>query len=117
MRNRVLQTVRIPNGESLSAPVRLNGYDLVGILMPGDWTAADLTFQAADSPEGTFLNVYDDAGNEVNVDVDAGRAVVVREGAARLRGFTAIKVRSGTSGAAVNQNDDRDLKLVLRRHV
>lgn len=104
----------IANATSLSAAVDLNGGILVAIQMPAAWTAAGLTFQG--SYDGTtFYNVYDDAGNELTLTTAAQRYLVFDGDVARnLRGIRHIKVRSGTSGAAVNQGAERVLRLVAR---
>lgn len=102
----------IANGASLSGAVELEGMELVAIEMPAAWTAANLTFQG--SHDGvTFNNVHDDAGTEVSVTAAAAR--FIRLNPELWGGFHAIKVRSGTAGAAVNQGAERVINLVLRQ--
>lgn len=104
-------TVTIANGASLSGAVSLAGLLLVGIVMPASWTAADLTFQA--SRDGsTYNNVYDEGGLEVTVDAAVSRHIVIDP--ARFAGCEYLKVRSGTSGVAVNQAAARSLVLIVR---
>lgn len=106
--------VTIAASGSLSDEIDLRGYELDAILMPAAWTAADLTFQAAEKSGGTFRNVYDDAGNEVTVSADASLAIPLSTPGEQLRGLRFIKVRSGTSGAAVNQAAERTVTLVVK---
>lgn len=99
----------IANGASLSGAVELDGL-LVGIQMPTAWTAAGITFQA--SADGTnFFDVKDSAGTEVSLTAAASTYITLDPAA---RNFKAIKVRSGTSAAAVNQGAERVLVLMRR---
>jgi hypothetical protein len=112
-------TVTIASGASLSGAAHI-GFalsgggsrgTLVGIQMPSAWTAASLTFQASNDGT-TFTNLYDAAGNEVSVTTDASRWIALDP--ADFAGITHLKVRSGTSGTAVNQGADRVLTLIVR---
>lgn len=113
MNKLTIQQATIANGASLSAAIELGvvGAALVGIEMPAAWTAANLTFQA--SVDGTnFNNLYDKDGNEVTVTASTSRYIGLIP--SLFAGFRAMKIRSGTSGAAVNQGGDRILKIVTR---
>lgn len=103
----------IAAGQSLSGVISGSGMDLVGIQMPAAWTAAGITFQI--SGDGvTYGNVYDDAGTEVAITGPAaGRYVAIGTSTKLLRGVRFLKVRSGTSGAAVNQVAAAALMLVF----
>lgn len=111
MIDQLIADAAIANGESLSAGINLQGGRLVGILMPGTWTAADLTFQS--SLDGsTFADLYDDEGNEVTVVADASQFIVPLA-PAKFLGARYLKVRSGTSGTPVNQGGARTIQLVM----
>lgn len=104
------KTITIAEGASLSAVVDLEQLNIVGLLMPAEWTAADITFQA--SPDNsTFGNVANSEGNEVKVIVAAGKFV----GATlpELSGIRYLKIRSGTADSPVNQEAARSIKIVL----
>jgi hypothetical protein len=104
-------TIIIANGESLSGSVGLGGSTMVGIVMPATWTAANLTVQA--SHDGaTYNNLYDDLGTEVTVTAAASRYIALDPSV--FAGIRYLKVRSGTSGSAVNQGGDRTITLVTR---
>lgn len=105
----VYTTVTISSGTSLSAAVDMAGFTLVGIFMPAAWTAAGLTFQASTAFAGTFQNLYTASGTEYSVTTDASRHVIIPY--ADFLGVRFLKVRSGTSGAAVNQGADRTMTL------
>lgn len=113
------QTATIAAGAALSGAVNLGEKQLLGIYMPGAWTAADITLQS--SPDGgtTFyeLNATDGAA------ADAVAAFQVHAPAAsqfvaidptKLRGVNCIKLRSGTAGSPVNQVAQAVLTLATR---
>lgn len=99
---------------TLSDVVDLEGDTFVAIKMPSTWTAANLTFQACDTPGGTFADVYDDAGAEVTVVAAASRVIVVDFLARCLAPLRYIKVRSGTTGTPVTQAASRTLTLLVK---
>jgi len=69
-------TVTIANGASLSGAANLGEARICAIMMPADWTAADLTFQA--SIDGsTFYNVYDEFDTEVTVQAADDRYIIL----------------------------------------
>ena len=88
------------------------GYRVAGIQMPASWTAADLTFQA--SLDGTtYQDIYDKDGTEYTVTADAGIYIILP--IADFAGIPYMKVRSGTSGTAVQQEAARTIQLALRQ--
>jgi hypothetical protein len=102
----------IANGASLSGAVNLGNGGLAAIVMPSAWTAAVLTFQG--SSDGTnFYNLYDDTGSEITATVSTSRIVALQP--SLFAGLRYVKVRSGTSGAAVNQGGERALVLLTRQ--
>lgn len=104
-------TATIASGAALSAAVNLDTTNLVAIQMPATWTTANLTFQA--SYDGTTFNdVYDSSGTELSVTAAASQYITLTP--ADFAGMKIIKIRSGTTGAPVNQGGDRTLQLVTR---
>lgn len=101
--------VTIASGQSLSPEVDLGANSLVGIAMPAAWTAAALTFQV--SPDGgtTWLELQSTSA-VISFTAAAGQFIAVDPTA--LRGFNALKVRSGTSGAPVTQGANATLTLI-----
>lgn len=108
---RLYHTATIANGASQSNVIPLEGHVVLAVLLPAAWTAADLTILAADTEAGTYLPVYDAAGNEVTWQADTSRWVTVTREA--TEGFHWIKLRSGTAAAAVNQGAARTIKVAL----
>jgi hypothetical protein len=104
-------TATIANGASLSGEIDTAGHSQIGLYMPADWTTANLTFQASNVSGGTFYNVYDSAGNELVVTAADDRAI---GDIPELAPFRFIKIRSGTSAAAVNQGAARVINVILK---
>lgn len=103
-------TATIANGASLSDIVHLQQRRLFGIQMPAAWTAANLTFQG--SYDGTTYNdLYDDAGTEVSVTAAASRFIIMVT-PAKFLGIQRLKIRSGTTGVAVNQGAERLIRVI-----
>ena len=101
----------IATGASLSDALDLSGTSLVGYIMPSSWTTANITFQG--SVDGTnFFNLYDQFGNEIKHIVSASQFMALNP--ADLTCIRYLKIRSGTSGSAVNQGGQRQITLVTR---
>lgn len=107
--------VKIGAGGSLSNVIDGKGYRLTKIFMPAAWDAANLTFQEAPSPNGTFQNLYDDAGTpaEITIPVSAGKNTVISTNKDKFVGMTYFKIRSGTSSLAVSQTAERTIGLLF----
>jgi hypothetical protein len=101
----------IANGASLSGVIDLEQLNITGLLIPAAWTAADITFQV--SPDGTtFGDLVDSSGNEVKLSgIAAGKFIGVN--LAEASGVRYLKIRSGTSAAAVNQAAERTISLIV----
>ncbi len=96
---------------SLSDAVDLSGTTLTGYILPSVWNTADITLQA--SADGTsFLDLYDQFGNEMSHSVVADRYVIVNP--ADFASIRFIKIRSGTSATPVTQTAQRLITLVTR---
>lgn len=105
------RTLTIANGASLSGELDLTEFTITGIIMPAAWTAADLTLAASDAAGGTFVPVYDAAGTELTIQADTSRFIALSPDATRALRFA--KLRSGTSGSAVNQGAARELVVIV----
>jgi hypothetical protein len=103
-------TVVIANGESLSTAAHIGSGTLVGIQLP-TFTSAKLTFQG--SADGvTYVECVD--ASAAAVEYAASTGAIYIKAPADLAGVPYIKVRSGTSGAAVNQAAERTITLVVK---
>jgi hypothetical protein len=108
-----LETINalIASGTSLSAGIPLGAKVLHGIAMPAGWDAAALTFQVSADGGTTWLEMQ---STTAAISYTAAASQYIAIDTALWRGINMIKVRSGTSGAAVNQNADRTLGLVVK---
>lgn len=106
-------TVTIANGESLSGSIDLRGYTVTRIILPATWTTADLTFQES-LDNSTFYNVSPaDSDTEYTVEAAASACKIIPPSNV-LGALGYLKVRSGTSGSAVNQGGARTITLCFR---
>lgn len=106
----------IPNGTDQSGVIDLRGQKLAAVQFPAAWTAADITFLAAEKllPEGgLFADVWVSdalgAGAELSIDAAANRHVTLDFTGVPSNCF--LVIRSGTAMTPVNQGADRDLIL------
>jgi hypothetical protein len=107
-----VKLVTIANGASLSGATYIGDGKLTGIQMPATWTAANLSFQG--SHDGvTYCDIYDSAGTEVIVAAAASVTIPLDD----FRAALWIKVRSGPTGAAVNQGAARVISLLTHAAV
>ncbi|MGJ4888941.1 hypothetical protein ACQR1Y_12145 [Bradyrhizobium sp. HKCCYLRH3099] len=106
------KSATILNGASVTSDIALGAKALIGLEMPGSWTAANLTFRVSTDGGQNYSNLYDASGNEYTVTVAAGRYVYLDPGV--FIGINMLQIRSGTSGSAVNQGADRIIKLAIR---
>lgn len=101
-------TATIPSGSSTSGVVAMVG-KLSGISLPAGWTAAALSFQVSPDNGTTWFDFF----------INGNEFVIPNPGASTFSGIdfrfwggvTALIVRSGTSGAPVNQNSQVVLTL------
>lgn len=110
---RVISVV-IASGVALSGEIDLEGYGLMGIIMPGTWTTAGLSFEVSEASGGTFVDLFDDSNAEVVVAAIQAKAHGVELWQAALAPWRYIKFRSGTTGTPVNQVAERTIQLVLK---
>jgi len=103
--------VTILNGASLSDALKLNGDFWPMVVIPDSaWDTNTMSFQG--SFDGTnFFDIYDvDSGLEYTI-----AAVAAQKGISlkwqNFTGWKHLKVRSGTSAAAVNQNGNTVLTV------
>ena len=106
-------TATIASGAALSNVIDVRGYRVAGIMMPGTWTAAKVSFRCCDTSGGTFLDVYNDANAEVSMDVTAAKVHMINTLRNQLSGLSYIKLRSGVTATPVNQAADREITLIL----
>lgn len=110
-----VQTATIPNGESEAPGVSLEGQWPVGLVLPDEWTEAALSFLVSWDDGVTFAPLYCPDG-EYTVPSEVLATAEQRYIAldpTQFHGVTDIKLRSGLNGAAVAQDADRLVSLVM----
>lgn len=113
--------VTIANNASLSSAVDISDYMLCGLIVPSTWTSADLTFAAAVHPgygdaafsTYTYYPMHDATGAELTIVNGANTSRFYTLSPTAFSGVRFLKVRSGTSSAAVNQGGARTILLVI----
>lgn len=110
-------TAFILAGQNLSSEINISHFKHIGLIMPADWTAANLTLQVATRAEangGIYMNLFDDGGSEVTLTAAAARAIAVASAQPRLAPWSFLRLRSGTAAAPVNQVSPRIITIVLK---
>jgi hypothetical protein len=107
-------TATIAEDADSSDAIFVGDYALFGIVMPSTWTAADISFEV--SLDGTtYQHMYDETGAEVSITPTAGTTLMFEaDFASRFLGAKYVKIRSGVSGAFVNQAGARTLTIIGR---
>lgn len=100
------RTFTIAGGASLSDAIDMQSCTSMRMMISPPWATANLTFQNSDDNGDTYGNLYDESGNEVTITVPAASAtlpITIRMSAGDWWSWRYLKIRSGTSGTAVNQ--------------
>lgn len=104
----------ILSGASLSDVLDLDGQVIAAVVMPAAFTGTALTFQACDTSDGTFQNVYDDAGTELSASVGQGKVIVNKSILESLAALRYIKIRSGSAASPTAEGADRALVILTK---
>jgi len=86
--------------------VACQGLVLVAIELPDTFAGTALTFEGDTDGDGTYQDIYDNAGNQVSWTVAVSRFVVPTAGSALLAGMVNLRITSGSAEA-----DGTELKL------
>jgi hypothetical protein len=107
---------QIAAGQSLSAEIDIGTKSLVGLVLPANWSAAagGISFQVSVDGGTTWNELTTSAGAAFAIAFTAAGAAYLAIDPATLRGVQALKIRSGTAGAAVPQTNLVTLTLVTR---
>jgi len=102
----------ILNGTNVSESyLDIGGASLMALYIPTGYTAGNITFTAAASPNDAFRDVYDATGTQVTVTVAGADRVVALTGT-QLQAISSlryIKIKT-----ASNVNADRTIKVILK---
>jgi hypothetical protein len=108
---------QIAAGESLSAEVDIGTKSLVGISVPNNFTAAELSFQVSFDGGETWGELVDNTNTAITiptVTIENDLPAQIAINPAQWQGIAALKIRSGTSGAPVNQVNAVTITLITR---
>lgn len=100
--------------QNISGGIDIGAGTVFGIEIPTGFEATVITFQAARSISGTYSNVFDDVGNEVQVAVAAETMVSVDIAALKLAPYRFIKIRAGTSASPTTCLAERVLYAISK---
>ena len=107
--------VAIGSGAAISAQINIGQKTPVAIAVPANWTTAALSFQASGDGGATFGELLDATATAVSVSsITGGAYTVIQLDPTKWRGINCLKVRSGSSGAPVNQTNSVTLQLLTR---
>ena len=102
----------IASGTAVSTTIDFRDHSMMIVHVPATWTAADLSFRTSTTVDGTFDDLYDEAGSLLVVTaVAAGNGYVVP---ARLAPAHFVQIISQSAGTPVNQAVDRVLTLEIK---
>jgi hypothetical protein len=108
----------IAAGTALSAEVDIGSKSLVGLLIPANWTTAlgGISFQVSPDGGATWGELTTQAAAAYAISSVTGGtlAYYVALDPATLKGVQALKIRSGTQAAPVNQTNTVTLQLITR---
>jgi len=107
----ITRTVTILDGASLSDEITIEDSVLVAIQTDSGWDLAAISFQARSG--GNALGDLKFEGSELTANAIAALDYVTLT-PGKFAGVQFLKLRSGTSGAAVNQTGDSVITLTLR---
>lgn len=111
-RSSYTQEASIPNGTALSSILSFYDFAYGVIHMPAAWTAADIGFQVAATHDGTYLPLYDAAGNLVEISSPAvDQAMQIPTEVLAVRFF---KIWSQSAGVDQNQGAARALTVDMK---
>jgi hypothetical protein len=91
------QNVTIANGAQLSSEINTGGMALVGLYLPAALTGTAITFQASSTSGGTYLDVYNSAG-QVSYTVAPSRYIAIDP--KDFQGMIYLKLKSGSAEGA-----------------
>jgi len=104
--------VTINSGSSLTDMINLAGLRLFAIVLPSDWTPANLTFQMSPDAGTTWANLNDSNGTEIVAVAETSCCILMDP--APLSSLQYLRVRSGSSAEPIAQSAARQLKLIIR---
>jgi len=81
------------------------GHSRMGVVLDANFVDAALSYQVAATADGTYYDLYTEAGVEVHSHHAKSRSYSIDTQGKYLAPFRYVKVRSGQTGAATNQTN------------
>jgi hypothetical protein len=94
----------IPAGQALSSSIDLTSQSVVMLIVPDDWSPANVTFQVS-MDNVLFHDLFDAMGNEILRPICVGSAVQVDPTFTQYVNY--FKIRSGPRNNPIPQSADR----------
>ena len=95
------------------------GHSRMGVVLDANWvdggTTKPISYQVAATADGTYYDLYTEAGVEVHSHHAKSRAYSIDTQGKYLAPFRYVKVRSGQTGAAVDQTNSPTLYFWFMR--
>jgi hypothetical protein len=100
------QTVTISSGQTTSDAVNLNGFGMVGLILPSALTSTSMTFTGSQD-NSTFTALYNTAGVQLAITLAASRIILFVPG-----DFVGINYLKLVAGSA--EGSDRLIQVISR---
>ena len=94
----IYKTITIPSGTTTSNATDIGGYTLVGFTLPATMTSIGLSWQVSTTLGGTYVGIYDSAGNQLSNVIAGGRFYAVTS--TTSHGLQYIRAVAGANEAA-----------------
>lgn len=111
---RTYGSIKIMNGQSVSQSLDVSGQCLTGVIMPSAWTTAALTVEVSADGATWVGVVYNSDLIQCNSVAVPAVSTAYSFDLAGMLPYRFIRLRSGTTASAVNQDADRTLTVCLR---
>jgi hypothetical protein len=107
-------TIDITEDDDLSdAAIEMRAFSQMVVHMPAAWTAASIGFKVSNDENGTFLPLYDDDGNLVQIDSPSASQAYVAPAALAAAHWVKLWSQNG-SGTNTAQAADRTFTVDLK---
>lgn len=104
------KTVTIPANETESEVLDLDLYTIAALEFGDDWTGESVTLKAATAKDGTYRDVYTDAGSVVTIKAGEDRVVVVDIAVIATAALKYLKLVAGSSTST-----ERTVNVIMKR--
>lgn len=104
-------TALINSGTSITSDINTAGLMAMGVSIPSEWDAANLTVLVSSDLGATYQPMYDGNGNEYTITAAANEYILLDPSVFGVIRY--FQFRSGTAGTPINQTANRSLIIHL----